>query len=286
MRQRYAAQEDVARRVEFSGFVTSDCWAVTDIWKGHKFAPDEEHAAALSLRAGTDTSCGPEFDALNQALKDKLVSESEIDTAVKRLFTARFRLGMFDPPQDVPYARISYERGRFAGAPGAGSPGGARIDRAAQEREWHIAAQPNGKTIAVIGPNATMLESLEGNYNGQPTHPVLPLDGIESRFHKVLYAQGSSYVAGFPVVVPRTVLRTGNDVGLKGEYFNNAEWQGQPVLTRVDKQVDFDWDAASPADRHILQRLQCSLERFHRCAGRRATTSLKYHRNIVFPATE
>jgi beta-glucosidase len=104
----------------------------------------------------------------------------------------------------------------------------------------------SGKTIAVIGPNATMLESLEGNYNGQPTHPVLPLDGIEKRFHKVLYAQGSSYVAGFPVVVPRTVLRTGNDAGLKAEYFNNADWKGQPVLTRVDKEVDFDWDAASP----------------------------------------
>ena len=108
--------------------------------------------------------------------------------------------------------------------------------------------ETKGKTIAVVGPNATMLESLEGNYNGQPTHPVLPLDGIESHFNKVLYAQGSSYVAGFPVVVPRTVLRTGNDLGLKGEYFNNAEWQGQPVLTRVDKQVDFDWNAASPAE--------------------------------------
>jgi beta-glucosidase len=64
----------------------------------------------------------------------------------------------------------------------------------------------------------------------------------------VLYAQGSSYVAGFPVTVPRTVLRTGSDAGLKGEYFNNPEWQGPPVLTRVDKQVDFDWAATSPAE--------------------------------------
>ncbi len=131
--------------------------------------------------------------------------------------------------------------------------------------------QAKGKTIAVIGPNATMLESLEGNYNGQPTHPVLPLDGMESRFGadaKVLYAQGSSYVAGFPVMVPRTVLHTGNDIGLKGEYFNNAEWQGQPVLTRVDKQVDFDWDAASPAEGIPASRIQCPLERLHRCAGR------------------
>src|SRR5271156_4282159 len=56
---------------QFGGFVTSDCWALTDIWKGHKFAPDEEHAAADALHAGTDTSCGPEFAALSQALKDK-----------------------------------------------------------------------------------------------------------------------------------------------------------------------------------------------------------------------
>src|SRR6202789_3970358 len=78
---------------KFTGFVTSDCWAVTDIWKGHKFAPDEEHGAVLALRAGTDTSCGPEFASLNQALKDKLITESEIDAAVTRLFVARFRLG-------------------------------------------------------------------------------------------------------------------------------------------------------------------------------------------------
>jgi beta-glucosidase len=236
---------------QFGGFVTSDCWALTDIWKGHKFAPDEEHAAADALHAGTDTSCGPEFAALNQALKDKLVSENEINTAVKRLFTARFRLGMFDPSQDVPYARIPMSE--------VDSEAHRQLARQVARESivllkngnGVLPLQAQGKTIAVIGPNATMLESLEGNYNGQPTHPILPLDGIEGRFGtegKVLYAQGSSYVAGFPVVVPRTVLRTGNEAGLKGEYFNNAEWQGQPVLTRVDKQVDFDWDAASPVE--------------------------------------
>jgi beta-glucosidase len=242
---------------KFGGFVTSDCWAVTDIWKGHKFTSDEEHAAALALRAGTDTTCGPEFAALNQALKDKLVDQSEIDTAVKRLFTARFRLGMFDPPEDVAYARIPMSE--------VDSEAHRALARKVAEKSIVLLKNANGllpldtkgKTIAVIGPNATMLESLEGNYNGQPTRPVLPLDGIESRFSKVLYAQGSSYVAGFPVVVPgsvlrsgverRIVLRNGDEPGLDGEYFNNADFQGQPVLTRVDKQIDFDWDAASPA---------------------------------------
>jgi beta-glucosidase len=236
---------------KFGGFVTSDCWALTDIWKGHKFAPDEEHAAALALRAGTDTSCGPEFAALNQALKDKLVSEGEIDTAVKRLFTARFRLGMFDPPQDVAYARIPFSEVDSEAHRALARQVARESIVLLKNANAALPLEAKGKTIAVIGPNATMLESLEGNYNGQPTHPVLPLDGIESRFgseSKVVFAQGSSYVAGFPVVVPRTFLRTGNDIGLKGEYFNNAEWQGQPVLTRVDKQVDFDWDAASPAE--------------------------------------
>jgi len=235
---------------QFGGFVTSDCWALTDIWKGHKFAPDEEHAAALALRAGTDTSCGPEFAALNQALKDKLVSESEIDTAVKRLFTARFRLGMFDPPQEVAYARIPMSEVDSAAHRQLARQVARESIVLLKNADGVLPLQAQGKTIAVIGPNATMLESLEGNYNGQPTHPVLPLDGIERRFGaqgKVLYAEGSSYVAGFPVVVPRTVLRSGNDVGLKGEYFNNAEWKDHPVLTRVDKQVDFDWNAASPA---------------------------------------
>jgi beta-glucosidase len=236
---------------KFGGFVTSDCRALTDIWKGHKFAPDEEHGAVLALRAGTDTSCGPEFASLNQALKDKLITESEIDAAVKRLFTARFRLGMFDPPQDVPYTRIPHSEVDS-------QPHRVLARRVAEEsivllknEDGLLPLNAKGKTIAVIGPNATTLESLEGNYNGQPSHPVLPLDGIEDRFgadSKVLFAQGSSYVAGFPVTVPRTVLRAGGESGLKGEYFNNAEWQGQPVLTRVDKQVDFDWAAASPAE--------------------------------------
>ena len=232
---------------KFPGFVTSDCWALTDIWKGHKFAEDEEHAAALALRAGTDTSCGPEFASLNQALKDKLVTEREIDTAVTRLFAARFRLGMFDPPQDVPFTRIAHSE--------VDSEAHRMLARRVAEESMvllkndnHLLPLAKGKTIAVIGPNAAVLESLEGNYSGQPSHPVLPIDGIEQRFDHVLYAQGSSYVAGFPVIVPRTALRSGSEQGLKAEYFDNPQWQGPPVLTRVDKQVDFDWAATSPAD--------------------------------------
>ena len=118
------------------------------------------------------------------------------------------------------------------------------------------------------------------------SHPILPLDGIEERFAsgKVLYAQGSSYVAGFPVTVPRTVLRSGGDVGLKGEYFNNAEWQGKPVLTRIDKQVDFDWGATSPSERCPPQPSACAGVAPSRSRAR-AVMSFTYPRNIAPHAT-
>jgi beta-glucosidase len=166
------------------------------------------------------------------------------------LFTARFRLGMFDPAADVPYAHISMSE--------VNSPEHRALALKVARESMVLLKNSGGtlplsaqaKTIAVIGPNATMLESLEGNYYGQPVHPVLPLDGIEAQFHgaNVLYAQGSSYVAGFPVVVPRTVLESDGSEGLKGEYFANAEWKGPPALTRVDREVDFDWNAAAPAE--------------------------------------
>ncbi|HEV2273963.1 MAG TPA: glycoside hydrolase family 3 C-terminal domain-containing protein [Acidobacteriaceae bacterium] len=233
----------------FKGFVTSDCWAVTDIWQGHKYAPDEEHAAAAALRAGTDTSCGGEFNALRKAVDDKLVTEGEIDTAVKRLFTARFELGMFDPPQSTQFGRIPFSEND--------SEAHRTLSRQVARASMVLLKNSNGAlplgnnahTIAVVGPNAVSLAAIEGNYNAIPSHPVLPLDGMESVFGrraKVLFAQGSSYVAGASVTVPRTAFRNGGEEGLKGEYFSNTNWQGQPAATRSDKEIDFDWDAASP----------------------------------------
>jgi beta-glucosidase len=92
----------------FNGYVVSDCAAITDVYKGHKFAPDAAHAAAVSVKAGTDLSCGHEYAALVDAVHQGLIAQGEIDAAVKRLFTARFRLGMFDPADAVPFNRIPF----------------------------------------------------------------------------------------------------------------------------------------------------------------------------------
>ncbi|MCU1225685.1 MAG: glycoside hydrolase family 3 domain protein [Edaphobacter sp.] len=235
----------------FKGYVTSDCAAITDVAVGHKFSPDMEHASAASVKAGTDTSCGDEYASLVKAVRDGLISEAEIDTSVQRLFRARFELGLFDPSTKVVYAQIPFSE--------TDSVAHRELARTVAEKsivllknDGVLPLKKSVRTIAVIGPNAAALSAIEGNYNAVPSHPVLPLSGMERKFgaSHILYAQGSPYVAELALPVPRAVLHPAIGavkVGLKGEYFNNIDLSGSPALTRVDEQVDFDWNAASPA---------------------------------------
>jgi beta-glucosidase len=247
----YLLSDTLRKTWGFNGYVTSDCAAITDVSGGHKFAPDLEHASVVSVRAGTDTSCGKEYAALVQAVHDRLITEAEIDVPVKRLFTARFRLGLFDPPSMVAYARIPFSEDD--------SEAHRELSRTVAEKAM-VLLQNDGtlplkksmKKIAVIGPNAASLAAIEGNYNAVPSRPVLPLGGMEKKFGagNILYAQGSPYVAELALPVPRTLLHPAKGdakYGLKGEYFDNIEFTGSPVFTRVDEQVDFDWNSASPA---------------------------------------
>lgn len=236
----------------FRGYVVSDCAAITDVAVGHKFVPDLAHAAAVSVQAGTDLSCGHEYSALLDAVHHGLIGEAAIDAAVKRLLTARFRLGMFDPAQQVPFNQIPYseddsnEHAALALKAARASMVLLKNDRAILPLNGSI------RTVAVIGPNAASLASLEGNYNAIPSHPITPLSALEARLPgRIRYAQGSAYVDGAPVPVPETVFTTTRDghaePGLQGEYFSGSDLSGQPVLRRIDRQIDFDWNASAPA---------------------------------------
>jgi len=237
----------------FAGYVVSDCGAIEDIYKGHGFAKSEGQASAMAVKAGTDLACGREYGSLVQAVKDGRISEAEIKTAIKRLMTARFRLGMFDPPEMVPYSRIPISEND--------SPEHRAMSlKAARESIVLLKNQSNTlplkkdlKTIAVIGPNADAAEVLLGNYNGQPSKSVTPLAGISQKVSpntKVLYSPGMYKTGVFVEPVAAAVLTTngkGSPAGLKGEYFNSKELTGEPVLTRRDDQVNFDWGSLSPA---------------------------------------
>jgi len=179
----------------FDGYVTSDYLALGDIYKHHKLVGSEVEAAALALNAGCDLNGGEAYYTLPTAVAEGRVSEETIDRAVKRLFTARFRLGMFDPVEEVPFAQIPYEVND--------SPAHRALARKAaqesmvllkNEREFLPLAKTIG-TIAVIGPNANDAEVLLGNYHGTPSATVTPLEGIRAALPattNVLYTAGSN----------------------------------------------------------------------------------------------
>lgn len=234
----------------FDGYVVSDCGAISDIWKGHGFAKSEAEASSLAVKAGTDLACGREYGSLVQAVKSGLVSESEIDVSLKRLLTARFRLGMFDPPELVRYAQTSFAEND--------SPAHRELAlKAAREsivllrnENQTLPLKKDLKTIAVIGPNADALEVLLGNYSGQPSKYVTPLAGIRNRVSSlttVLYAPGTYKIGTSTMPVPSSALAAGSQPGLKGEYFNNRDLKGDPVLVRTDESVNFEWGAFSPS---------------------------------------
>ena len=234
----------------FDGYVVSDCDAVKDIYEHHKFAKTMEEGVALAVKAGTELTCGYEYRALIPAIKQGHISEREIDTAVKRLFTARFRLGLFDPPELVPYSRIPFSVSDSA-AHRELARVAARESLVLLKNDNHaLPLRKDLKTVAVIGPNADSLEVLVGNYNGVPSKWTTPLEGIRRKVSpstRVLYALGTTLTGEALLPVPASALsHDGGKPGLLAEYFDNKDLQGAPAATRVDEQINFDWFTNAP----------------------------------------
>jgi beta-glucosidase len=181
----------------FRGYVVSDCYGIKDILEHQHLASSLEQASAMALRAGTDLSCGNEYLSLPVALKQGSINESDIDAAVKRVLEARFRLGMFDPPASVPYARIPFSvvdnREHRAMSLQA-----ARESIVLLKNDHHLLPlSKTVKSIAVVGPNANEVKALLGNYYGTPSVAVTPLVGIRQKVSpltKIVYAKGCEAV--------------------------------------------------------------------------------------------
>jgi len=240
----------------FSGFVTSDCGAIGDFYEsyGHHYSPDAPAGSAAGILAGTDTDCGTEYSSLVDAVHKGLLTEAQLDVSLKRLFTARMKLGMFDPQDQVPFSKMQMS---VVNSPehAALALRTARESMVLLKNENHFLPLDPAKhqTIAVIGPLAGSRVALEGNYNAIPLHPILPIDGIEAEFgyDHVLYAQGATYIADGELPVPRTMLRAATDStvdGLEGQYFSKPGFDGAPAMVRIDKEIDFDWALANPVE--------------------------------------
>ncbi len=223
----------------FQGYVVSDCAAITDIFQGHKFEDNAAEASATAVKAGTDLACGNEYRALVDAVKSGLITEAEIDRSLDRLFTARFRLGMFDPPAGVPFSKIPFSV--------VDSAEHRKLALEAARKSIVLLRNDNGtlplravvRRIAVIGPAADDPEALLGNYNGFSSKQVSPLEGIERQFGghaQVRFAQGTSYVPQFPSLVAIDALAppSGKGKGLLAQYFTNPDLKGKAVMERVE----------------------------------------------------
>lgn len=178
----------------FEGHYVSDCGAIEDIHKHHKVTDTPEESAALAVNNGCDLNCGKVFEHLRNAIKEGMISEETIDQSVKRLFRTRFKLGMFDPEDMVPYNNIPYE-----------------VNDSEEHRQLALETAresmvllknkesllPLNKSeinnIAVIGPNADSKDVLLGNYFGLPSKYVTVLEGIQQAVQgdtRVYYAEG------------------------------------------------------------------------------------------------
>jgi len=233
----------------FQGYVVSDCGAITDIVEGHKYKPTLAEGVAAAVKAGTDLTCGDEYASLIEAVKRGLISESEIDQSLTRLFVARMRLGMFDPPERVPRTKIPYSEND--------SP--AHRQQALQAARESIVLLKNGllknggnflplhgnlRRIAVVGPAADDPDTMLANYHGTPSSLVTPLAGMQRQFgakSEVRFALGSTFSSGSNALVPGNLAQppgsTSSGSGFLAEYYANPDFQGNPAVSRVEQRV-------------------------------------------------
>ncbi|MHB8812741.1 MAG: glycoside hydrolase family 3 C-terminal domain-containing protein [Steroidobacteraceae bacterium] len=235
----------------FQGYVVSDCDAVRDIFNGHRYRPSQPQASAISLERGMDNECAdfgePKSDSdympFLTAVQQGYLSESAIDRTLIRLFTARIRLGMFDPPSMVPYDRIPESE--------LDSPAHRRLAlRLAEEsmvllKNDGVLPLSSVKRIAVVGPLADQTEVLLGNYNGIPTHTVSLLEGLKAAFPgaAITYVPGTQFLSNHGDPVPASALTTPDGKpGLEAQYSAGVEMQSalEPLASRVEPAVDLE----------------------------------------------
>jgi beta-glucosidase len=254
----FLLQDQLRGAWKFNGYVVSDCDAIVDVYEGHHFAKSQAEAAAVSLKKGMDNECADFFTITKDdhdyklyvdAVKQGLLTEADLDVSLKRLFTARMRLGMFDPPEKVPYAQTP-ESEIDSAAHRELALKIARESMVLLKNDGVLPLAASAKNILVVGPLAESAQVLHGNYSGTASHAVTALEGLRKQFAeaKVWFEPGTNFLREYPVI-PTSVLSTDDGKpGLKGEYFS-GDLSGTPQVVRVDPYVDLQ---LSHPDAHAL----------------------------------
>lgn len=254
----FLLQDQLRGKWGFQGYVVSDCGAVVDIFTGHRYRSAQPPASAISLVRGMDNECvdggalvkdDHDYKPYREAVQQGYLSETAMDTALIRLFTARIKLGMFDPPEMVPYNKID-EKELDSAEHRAFARKLANEAMVLLKNDGTLPLKPGVTNIALVGPLGDEARPLLGNYNGIPTHTVSLLEGLKAQFPnaKITYVPGTQFLHEDGSPVPNSLLTTPDGKpGLKAEY---GDWAGfgpgrgatrpKPLVERVDANVDLN----------------------------------------------
>ena len=189
----------------FQGHVVSDCGALTDLHKNHKVTRDAAESAALALQRGCDLACDTVFDAIPEAIERGLITEADVDRALERTLGTRFKLGMFDPPEQVPYASIPMNVVGCAEHRNLAYQAATRSVVLLKNKNNILPIEPETGSIFVTGPSATSLEVLLANYYGFNDEMTTLLEGITGRLPE---GMGMEYHPGALLMHPNALKET------------------------------------------------------------------------------
>jgi beta-glucosidase len=271
----FLLQDQLRGKWGFKGYVVSDCGAVIDVFAGHHFKPTQPQASAISLERGMDNECvdfttmvedNRDYKAYIDAVKQGYLPMSAVDTAVTRLFTARMKLGMFDPPEMVPYSKIdpkeldSAEHRALARKL-------ANESMVLLKNDGVLPLKTEGLKIAVVGPLADQTRFLLGNYNGTPTHTVSILEGLKAEFPKaqINFVEGTQFLSKSANPIPASLMSIDGKQGLQASYQKFVmDWgpdaKKPPVLvSRHEASINVEEDAL-PAETKGVRPLRIHWE--------------------------
>ena len=246
----FLLQDQLRGKWGFQGYVVSDCDAVVNIFRDHHFTKTQPEASALAVQRGMDNECidfakvndDHDYRAYLDAYKLGFLKESEIDTALIRLFTARIKLGMFDPPEMVPYSKI--DENQLASAEHrALARKLANESMVLLKNDGTLPLKSGALKIAVVGPLADQTRYMLGNYNGSPAHTVSVLEGLKAEFPdaRITFVPGTKYLRTDGDLVPASALTTADGQPGLTAHFSKGDGfpgQGTTLATRQVSNVD------------------------------------------------
>ena len=245
----FLLQDQLRNKWKFRGYVVSDCDAVVNVFRDHHFTKTQPEASALAIQRGVDNECidfakvedDHDYSPYYDAYKQGILKESEIDTALVRLFTARMKLGMFDPSDMVPYTKID-EKELDSAEHRALARTIANKSMVLLKNDGTLPLKQGKLNIALIGPLADQTKYLLGNYNGTPTHVISVLDGMKTEFPEaqISFVPGTQFLRTEGDLVPASVLTNADgQPGLIAKFSSGiGQGQGTVLATRPVSMVD------------------------------------------------